>query len=1022
MKAHLLCFSQNLDYALGWMVVHSLWQAIAIALMMGIVMIVLRKKKAKVRYWVANISLMLVLFSAIATFAYYYDFSKEPGEVRFIPEYITLDNMGATTADIQNSKSEIFNAPLSIASFKNYFNEHIPLIVLVWAMGVALFILKLLGGISYCYYLRSRLNFPPDEYWIEVLEKLKEKVGVKQSIELVESALTRTPMVVGHLKPMILFPIGAINKLSPNDVEAILAHEIAHVLRKDYIFNIIQSVIEALFYYHPAVWWISSIIRNERENCCDDVAIEICGNSVDYAKALVIIQEMAYYPMYLQPAMAFAGSRKNQLLHRVQRILNQPQNKTNVMEKLIATCTLVLVMIGLSFGENTFSKNLNNTSPPDGRQVSNLTETDRTADNKEADVLNNKNQTYYLYFSERKDSVKVPDDIPNGIYNYEDNTQIAQLMVKDHYVVSLKVNDIELTNEQMPKYKRLINKILSTKVPNATQASELEPAGTMTATSPTNGYSYSYSDNISSFPSRQGEWDGKSYSSQGSVRTYIEKGIVTTFDEQNHKWVIKPEKDGVKFIEHFDQNGKFLENIKLQNSKVYINNRLANEQEIRQRGWELTGQGIQRIGGFANVQPSDNTLNRESVYIQSDTEGGSTTTFGKAQDLQSFRTSLKGKHKALTNKGLALKRKGTDIMSQINPTLNDVGRDLSKDYMTFDDLKNTERKLEWVEIYIENFENQLDDNDNNRDDLQSQIKELQGDVKSLRQEIKECECTTNFDFRMGLIKELDKLSTVSKAQNMNAYRDSERRFLKIKNDWERGECDDFNNNNKNTSNLDARMKSIVRKAESLIDQIDDCNCKEKDPNWVIWAKARLNAQESLAKANKNAHGLGLIENEIGQIENQFNRLKRQRDYTDCLGCPPGNSSKDKSNVSFQSNGKGYSYGTGDTYARAEASRKEAERLSKNRGNDNSEDAIHTFFQSLLDEGYISFNQKCTVSFSNNSLNIDGKRISGSDFERIKQKVERTLGKKKTYTISYTGKIQGSDNNLSITGALTTSFN
>jgi bla regulator protein blaR1 len=637
MKTLFACFSQNLDYALGWMVIHSLWQAIAIALLMGIAMIVLRKKPAKVRYWVANAALLAVLISAMATFSYYYDFSKEPGEVRFIPENSPSLTLLKGEEIESPALGDLEGTPLSWESFKNYFNQHIPLIVLVWAMGVALFILKLLGGISYCYYLRSRLNFPADEYWVEILEKLKDRVGVKQSVELVESALTRTPMVVGHLKPMILFPIGAINKLSPTDVEAILAHEIAHVLRKDFIFNIIQSVIEALFYYHPAVWIISSTIRNERENCCDDVAIEICGNSMDYAKALVTVQEMAYFPMY-QPALAFAGNRKNQLLYRVQRILNQPQNKTNVMEKLIATCTLVIVMIGLSFGENTFLKdkltNNNTPSVENANSTASITSTGETA-------------TFYLYFNNKIDSLKVPSEVKNGTYDYEDNTQTATLTVKEGYVVALKVNGIDLEDGQLPNYKRLIDRILRDAInTNKKPERAFEQAGinfdnngmqlnnnnanlsvdrnglTLNGVSE-GGHSFHLSVDENGFNMNTYDDNGRPLQSTGQTgvfvdnrnnATYIKDGIVTTYDGNGDRWVIKPEKNGIKHIEHFNRNNNLIETLKLQNGKTYINNREATSEELRARGWEITDMGIQKIGGFKNIQPFDNYMKNDKLF------------------------------------------------------------------------------------------------------------------------------------------------------------------------------------------------------------------------------------------------------------------------------------------------------------------------------------------------------------------------------------------------------------------------
>jgi beta-lactamase regulating signal transducer with metallopeptidase domain len=154
------------------------------------------------------------------------------------------------------------------------------------------------------------MNFPADPYWADILNKLALQSRFNTGIELLESALVRSPLTIGHLKPVILFPIGLINRLSESEVEAILAHELAHILRRDYIFNILQSVVEVVFYFHPAVWWLSAQVRQERESACDDRAIALVGNKMNYAKALVTIQEMAFFP--LSPALA-STSWKNGL-------------------------------------------------------------------------------------------------------------------------------------------------------------------------------------------------------------------------------------------------------------------------------------------------------------------------------------------------------------------------------------------------------------------------------------------------------------------------------------------------------------------------------------------------------------------------------------------------------------------------------------------------------------------------------------------------------------------------------------
>jgi len=116
-------------------------------------------------------------------------------------------------------------------------------------------------------------------------------------------------MTIGALKPIILFPIGAVTYLSVEQMEAILAHELAHIRRNDYFFNILHSLVEIIFYFHPAVWWLSNTIRNERENCCDDIAVSVSGNSLSYAKALVNLQELHAHSPTL--AMGFAGKGSN---------------------------------------------------------------------------------------------------------------------------------------------------------------------------------------------------------------------------------------------------------------------------------------------------------------------------------------------------------------------------------------------------------------------------------------------------------------------------------------------------------------------------------------------------------------------------------------------------------------------------------------------------------------------------------------------------------------------------------------
>ena len=362
----LYIFSRELDYALGWTIIHSFWQTTLCALLLSLIVVLYPKRKTRMRYLFANASLFLVLCCSVATFIYQSHKAKQRFNVVYIPATKSQEIEKGGTGDAMSGAPAEETGTFSTlrqttASFNEYFNRHFPLIVMIWAFGVCLFVMKLLSGVTYIYYLKQRMNFSPAAHWLKVAERLARSAGVQRTIALVESVLVRGPVVVGFFKPMILLPFGLLNKLTQEEAEAVLAHEIAHILRQDYLFNIIQSIIEALFYYHPAVWWISSIIRNERESACDEMAIRMTGNAVNYAKALVAVQEITYYPA--STAMAFAGSGKSQFMHRIERILNVQKHKRNHLEKIVTVlCTFILLGV-LAFSQKLEKPNMPSVAP-----------------------------------------------------------------------------------------------------------------------------------------------------------------------------------------------------------------------------------------------------------------------------------------------------------------------------------------------------------------------------------------------------------------------------------------------------------------------------------------------------------------------------------------------------------------------------------------------------------------------------------------------------------------------------------
>jgi len=191
----------------------------------------------------------------------------------------------------------------------------VPQAVLVWMLGVCLLSCRLFW--RWLAAARGRRRAMPlrEERWEKAMALLARRLRVSPAVELLQSALVRAPTVIGWLRPAILLPASVLAGLTPEQLEAVLAHELAHIRRRDYLVNIAQSVIEVLLFYHPAVWWVSHRIRVEREHCCDDVAVAACGSVVTYTRALAELE--LFRAPALQPAMAASGTS---LLERVRRL------------------------------------------------------------------------------------------------------------------------------------------------------------------------------------------------------------------------------------------------------------------------------------------------------------------------------------------------------------------------------------------------------------------------------------------------------------------------------------------------------------------------------------------------------------------------------------------------------------------------------------------------------------------------------------------------------------------------------
>ena len=318
---------------LGWTLFHSLWIGLLAAVVSGIIIITTRKSIARLRYNLLTGVLFLFLISCICTF---FIQNQLPKVVIAELQETTTDSLNPTVSSGEYALTASKNF---VDEFTQYFNTNAALFILLWSIFFIIHCIKLLTGIAGVNRLRNHRTSLPDEEWILKLKNLGNKLNVSQSVILLQSELIKVPVVIGFLKPVILVPVGLLSNLPPGQVEAILLHELAHIRRKDYLINLVQRFAEAIFFFNPAFIWLNSLIRQEREACCDDVVVTTTGQKRNYLEALVSFQE--YSVISSQYAMSIR-SKQYYLLNRVKRLLTRENKKLNAMEKFLLLFGLIV--------------------------------------------------------------------------------------------------------------------------------------------------------------------------------------------------------------------------------------------------------------------------------------------------------------------------------------------------------------------------------------------------------------------------------------------------------------------------------------------------------------------------------------------------------------------------------------------------------------------------------------------------------------------------------------------------------
>jgi beta-lactamase regulating signal transducer with metallopeptidase domain len=327
--------SEAIVFKLGWTLIHSVWQGTAAALFLAIALRGLRNSSARLRYAAACIAMLWLVIQPLATFCLI------PAPATPLAESFAARGVGAAALEtvkvLPALPSGTWNYPLPAQR-----ERILPFVVALWGLGVGLMLLLRGAGWASVRRWKRTGAVALEQFWQARIEQLRLRLRVRRRIPAFASLVVDTPVVAGWLKPVILVPASALTGMDPAYLEALLLHELAHIRRYDHWVNMLQTQVEMLGFYHPAVWWISSVMRIERENCCDDLVVGALPDRRVYLRALVQLEEMrGALPSF---GVAAAGGS---LLNRVRRLTgHQAPHRPNATGLSAAALAVAISLAG----------------------------------------------------------------------------------------------------------------------------------------------------------------------------------------------------------------------------------------------------------------------------------------------------------------------------------------------------------------------------------------------------------------------------------------------------------------------------------------------------------------------------------------------------------------------------------------------------------------------------------------------------------------------------------------------------
>lgn len=422
-----LPISPALVDALGWTIVHSLWQA---TLLGGLLWVTSRAiSDAKTRYRLAY----GILLSQFAVSIFTFGFCYEPAQ--------------AVATALPEGGLVMLLADNGASGWQT--SQVLPLVVLAWLAALIVGTLRL--GFSFGRVRRMRRKaqeaVPADFH--RLVSSLADRIGYQGTLRVALSSYVDGPALIGHLKPLLLFPVAMINQLTPEQAEAVIIHELAHLQRKDHWWNLVQCIIEVLFQYHPMIWWIGARIREEREHCCDDVVLAFGPGSLPYAKALLYFETQRSTPA---TAVALTNNPGG-LLGRMQRFLHQQNIPYQMKSRLF-----LLPLLGLIALVSTAAYAPANTAEMAAAEAATVVETNIAPISTIAPAAAPESAL------EARVVPLAIDSLPQGrhkVTSYR-NGKSTEFVVEDGAIQSLKIDGKDIPAEEFDEHQPIVEQMLGT--------------------------------------------------------------------------------------------------------------------------------------------------------------------------------------------------------------------------------------------------------------------------------------------------------------------------------------------------------------------------------------------------------------------------------------------------------------------------------------------------------------------------------------------------------------------------------